>query len=176
MAATVGSAGDKSAATAAPPEQRRGPRHRIKVTLFALAAVIGGIGLIVGSNDATRTVTARVNVVRNLPFTHNNVVKFRYADGKDDDLNEDNSEGLFAAVAKFGPGTARVRRSQGGASIHTVVFHGKTYNISTPSDDRLGGIIALVLGLLALAWVIWRSVRPGTGDAPRSKEDEVAST
>ena len=83
-------------------------------------------------------------------------------------MREDDSQPIFDAVAKFGRGPARVTREADSNSIHTVVFHGKTYDVGSRGQDRLAGIIVLVLGLLGLAYVFLTRASRRTADAPAS--------
>jgi len=139
----------------------RGPLHPV-AALIALAFVAWGISTIVNSgNHQTETLAARLSTNNpNLSYSRADYVEFHFADGSDDDLRSDDSEGLFDAVDKFGPGTARVTRTTHGHSIHTVVFHDKTYDISSSSLDRLGGIIAVVLGGLVFGFIMLNRYLP----------------
>ena len=131
------------------------------VALIALAVVGWGVSTIVNTrNHQTETLAARLSPNANLAYSHADFVEFHFADGSDDDVRSDDSEGLFDAVDKFGPGTARVTRTTDGHSIRTVVFHGKTYDISSPSLDRLGGIIAVVLGGLVFGLIMLNRYLP----------------
>jgi hypothetical protein len=139
--------------------------------LIALVFVGWGISAIVNSgNHQTETLAARLSPnTHNLSYSGADYVEFHFADGSDDDLRADDSEGLFDAVDKFGPGTARVTRATHGHSIRTVVFHDKTYDISSPSLDRLSGIIAVVLGGLVFGVIILNRYLPDPDDRVAAK-------
>jgi hypothetical protein len=138
----------------------RGPLHPV-AALIALAFVVWGISTIVNSgNHQTETLAARLSPNARPSFSGADYVDFHFADGSNDDLRSDDSEGLFDAVDKFGPGTARVTRTTHGHSIRTVVFHDKTYDISSPGLDRLSGIIAVVLGGLVFGVIMLNRYLP----------------
>jgi hypothetical protein len=140
--------------------------------LIALALVGWGISTIVNSgNHQTETLAARLSPKAKPSYTGADYVEFHFADGSDDDLRADDSEGLFDAVDKFGPGTARVTRTTHGHSIRTVVFHDKRYEISSPSLDRLGGIIAVVLGGLLFGFIMLNRYLPDPDARAAAKSD-----
>ncbi len=138
-----------------------GSPSRARFSRFSRLFVIGvGIWLLVTSvNTRTETVTARVSKGSDVAFSHADNVDFEFADGSED--NESSPPGdFFDAVEKFGPGPARVTRNTENDSIYKVAFHGKTYTIRTPTENRDAGIIAVVLGLLGLVYVILASRAP----------------
>jgi hypothetical protein len=143
----------------APPHDRvrSAPRHPVKRALLALIFIGVGVWLIVTSmHDRTETVTARVSA-SHLAFSRAENVHFKFADGSEDDEVSPTAKGFFDAVAKFGPRPARVTRNAANDSIYKVEFHGKTYTLDSPGGNLGEGIIAVVLGLLGLAYVILSS-------------------
>ena len=137
---------------ARPNRLRRATRHPVTRTLLALVAIGVGVSLIVTSmQDRTQTVTATV-YASHLAFSDADKVDFEFADGTGDD--EVSPSGLFDAVEKFGPGPARVTRNADSKAIYKVEFHGKTYTLDSTGGDLGAGIVALVLGLLGLAYVV----------------------
>ena len=142
----------------APLRIRHGPL-RVAFRLVAGLFVLGFFGVVASTivssiHDRTETLQATLRIERNIPYSHGSFVEFYFANGGYDHVREDDSQSLFDAVDKFGPGPARVTRTTNGSSIHSVEFHGKTYDINSGSDDLLTGIIAILLGFLALGWVI----------------------
>ena len=137
--------------------------------LVALAFIGTGVSLISSSShDRPVTVSAQVSARPDVPYTHQDLVDVHFADGSEDTVSANDSQALFDAVDRFGPGAARVTRQ--GSSIHAVEFRGKTYDISSVALDRAGGITALVLGVLILAGVIVSFAIPPTADASPAKE------
>jgi hypothetical protein len=137
-----------------PPRVRNVTRHPVTRGLFALFVIGVGVWLIVTSmGNRTETVAARVSASL-LPVTRAEKVDFKFADGSADDEVSPRADGFFDAVAKFGPGPARVTRNAASNSIYKVEFHGKTYTLNSPGGDLGGGIVAVVLGLLGLAYVV----------------------
>jgi hypothetical protein len=143
---------------APPPDRvRSGPRHPVRRALLALIFIGVGVWLIATSmHDRTETMTARVSASL-LPLSRTENVHFKFADGSEDDEVSPTAKGFFDAVVKFGPGPARVTRNAANDSIYKVEFHGKTYTQGSPGGDLGGGIVALVLGLLGLAYVVLTS-------------------
>lgn len=128
------------------------------VRSLALIFIGVGVWLIVTSmHDRTETVTARVSA-SHLAFSRAENVHFKFADGSEDDGVSPSADGFFDAVTKFGPDEpARVTRNAANNSIYKVEFHGKTYTLNSPGGNLGGEIIAVVLGLLGLAYVVLAS-------------------
>jgi uncharacterized protein DUF6966 len=82
--------------------------------------------------------------------------------------------GFYDAVAKFGPGFARVTRNEENDTIYEVEFQGETYTLDSPGTDLGGGIIAVVLGGLGLAYVVL-SGRPRSSLTARDDEQSTVS-
>jgi hypothetical protein len=119
--------------------------------LLALFVIGVGVWLILTADNATETLTAQVSASR---FLRADKVHFKFADGSEDDVVSPTAEGFFDAVVTFGPGPARVTRNAANDSIYKVELHGKSYTLDSPGIDLGGGIIAVVLGGLGLAYVV----------------------
>lgn len=140
--------------------------------LFALFVIGVGIWLIVTAHDPTEMLTARVSASR-IPLPSGaDEVDFKFADGSDNGVVSPTAVGFYDAVTKFGPGPARVTRNEANDTIYEVEFHDETYTLDSPGTDLGGGIIAVVLGGLGLAWVVL-SGRPRSFRAAR---DDAQST
>lgn len=123
--------------------------------LLALIFIGVGVWLIVTS-QAPRTETLKARVSASLLFpTRADKVEFTFADGRTDDVVSPTAAGFYDAVKAFGPGPARVTRNATNHSIYKVEFRGKTYTLGGFSNDLGGGIVAVVLGLLGLAYVLF---------------------
>lgn len=146
-------------------QKRRRAFHPV-AALLALVFLGVGVSMIVNSShDRAETVQAQLRVHGEISFSHQDLVDVHYADGSNDDVSADDSQSLYDAVDKFGPGTARVTRNAHGHSIRRIEFRGKTYEINSAGVDLLAGIIGVVLGLLILGWVILSFFIPATPDA-----------
>jgi hypothetical protein len=143
---------------ASPPDRvRSAPRHPVRRALLALIFIGVGVWLIVTSmHGRTETMTARVSASL-LAVSRTENVHFKFADGSEDDEVSPTADGFFDAVAKFGPAPARVTRNAANDSIYKVEFHGKTYTLNSPGGNLGGGIVAVVLGVLGLAYVVLTS-------------------
>ena len=144
-----------------------GVRHAMRL-LFAVVVIGVGVWLIVTAHEPTETLTARVSASRLSVPNRADKVDFTFADGSQDDVVSPTAEGFYDAVARFGPGPARVTRNEANDSIYEVEFHGETYTLDSPGTDLGGGIIAVVLGGLGLAYL----VITGRGGRRRSGEEQ----
>ena len=139
--------------------RRRRTRSPVARTLFALIVVGVGVWLIATSGHSTKTATAVVSASY-LPYPDRaEEVSFAFEDGSKQTEVSPTADGFFEAVARFGPGLALVTRNAANNSIYKVNFHGKSYTLSSPGEEIGGGIIAVVLGLLGLAYVVVTSRR-----------------
>ena len=137
-------------------------RNPAVVALLGLCLVVFGVFLIVTAIDnRTETLPARVSIHRDETprLLHQRTVLFQFDDGSVDTDGTD-ADPFFRAVRKFGAGTAQVTRNTEDNAIYRAEFHGKSYTLSSAADDRNGGIVAVVLGLLALAYAIRTRRRP----------------
>lgn len=134
---------------------RRTLRHPVVRTLFALLLIAAGVTTIASAiANRTETVSARVRAGAPFAYSHADNLDFEFADGSTDNEVAPSAGDLFDAVTQFGPGPARVTRNAKSHTIYKVEFHGKTYTLLAHTEDLVGGIIALVLGLLVLAHVL----------------------
>jgi hypothetical protein len=132
---------------------RRRPRWLVIVAALYGCLFIGtGVWLFVTSlNGHTETVSARISTSGAGRSTY---VDFKFADGSEDSEFEPSGDSFYDAVAEFGPGPARVTRNADNGTIDTVVFHDKKYTLGTEGDSVLGGIIAVLLGIVGLVYAI----------------------
>lgn len=145
--------------------------------VFALFVMGVGVWLIVTARDPTETLTAQVSASR-LPFpSRADKVDFEFADGSRDDVVSPTAEGFYDAVARFGPGPARVTRNEANDTIYEVEFQEKTYTLNSPGTDLGGGIIAVVLGGLGLVYVALSGRRQASSGnrTPDADESEPGS-
>jgi hypothetical protein len=139
------------------------PRDAVVALLASCLLVFGVFVLVTATDNRTETLPARVSIFRSFSrFDRDPTVLFRFDDGSHDKDGRD-GDPFFGAVRKFGAGTAQVTRNAENNSIYRVVFHGKSYTLSSAGDDRNGGIVAVVLALLGLAYAIWPRGRPRAG-------------
>jgi hypothetical protein len=132
------------------------------IALAGLCLVVFAVWVFVTAIDnRTETLPARVSIYRDETprLGHQRTVLFQFADGSNDTDGTD-ADPFFHVVRKFGAGTAQVTRNSENNAIYRVKFHGKSYTLSSAADDRNGAILAVVLGLLALAYVIRKRRRP----------------
>lgn len=131
-------------------------RHRPRLLVIA-AAFYGVLGVVAGPyliatsiNEHTEVLSAQLSTS---VIGRETDVDFEFEDGSVDSQFAPR-DSFFNAVEKFGPGPARVTRNADNKTIDKVRFHGKTYTLSTTTDAIGGGIFAVILGVLALAYAI----------------------